>query len=314
MRRLRSCFSLASGVFLAALVLVVFAGPAAYVELAGKMASGVVIARREEIRVRYGDWTRSLRLEVRYTPADTEEPEVAIIPVSIERYDRARIGDAVQVRYMPQPGVRILGEIAAPRLGDQGPLGQLVARVGGALITFVFLGVFLVLLAAWGATRQGWLLLPLGALLLGFAMYTVSDPPQPAPAGPQLTTQATVQLIHEIDRISSSSRRRRSSFSNEVLQPYNVVALEFVPKGAAGSVVAVDLVDVGSVPDLELGGELPISYSAADPRWARIEGAQRTYFWKNLYGYAIIAGLILLLALGLWIVRRRKRPHPQQAQ
>jgi hypothetical protein len=251
---------------------------------------------------------------VRYTPADTEEPEVAIIPASIERYDRARIGEAVQVRYMPRPDIRALGEIAAPRLGDQGPLGQLAARVGGAPITFAFLGVLLLLLAAWGATRLGLLLVPIWALLLGFAMYAVSDPPQPAPAGPQLTTQATVTLVREVDRLSSNRGRRRSRGSNEALQPYTIVALEFVPRGAAASVVAVDLVDAGSVQGLELGAELPISYSALDPRWAQIEGAQRTYFWKNLYGYAIIAGLILLLALGFWITRRRKRMRRQLAQ
>lgn len=312
MRRLRSCFSLVVGIALTVLVLITFAGPAVYVELAGREATGVITARREEISVRASGWSRSLRLEARYTPADTEEPEVALIPVSVERYDGARVGDEVRVRYMPRPDIRILGEIAAPRLGDQGPLGQLAARLGGAPITFAFLAVFLVLLAAWGATRRGWLLVPLGLLMLGFAMYAVSDPPRPAPPGPQLGARATVRVAHEIDRLTRGRARRRSSVTNEALQPYTVVALEFVPRGAAGPVVAVDLVDAGSVPGLEVGAELPISYSVADPRWARIEGARRTYFWKNLYGYALVAGVVALLALGLWLARRRARTRRQQ--
>lgn len=65
MKRLRSCFSLVGGTILVAVALVAFAGPAAYVELAGRTASGQVIARREEISVRYSEWTRSLRLESR---------------------------------------------------------------------------------------------------------------------------------------------------------------------------------------------------------------------------------------------------------
>lgn len=307
MKALRSCLSVVGVTIMIGLLLVVLAGPAVYVELAGQTAPGVVTARREEIRVRYSEWSRWLRLEVRYTPSDTEAPEVAIIPVDMERYDRASVGDAVQVRSMPQPDIRALGEIAAPRLGDQGPLGQLIARLGGAPVTVAFIGIFLILLAAWRVSRQGWLLAPLAALLLGFAMYTVSDPPLPAPPGPQRTTQATVRLVHEVDRLSSGRRSNRSRAFNEALQPYDIVALEFVPQGAAGAVVAVDLVDAGSVRGLELGAELPISYSAADPRWARIDGAQRTYFWKNLYGYAIIAGVLLLLALGAWAVARRRR-------
>ncbi len=315
MRRRRSCLSLVGSVVVGVLLVVVFAGPAVYVELSGATASGVVSARHEEIRMRYSGWTRSLRVEVQYTPADTEQQEVAIIPVTTERYDQVRIGDAVQVRYMPQPGVRVLGEIASPRLVDQGPVGQLRARVAGSAITFAFIGLFLLFLAAWGATRLGWLLVPVWALLLCFGVYAVSDPPQPAPPGPQLSTQATVRQVYEVDRLSSGrSGRSRSRAFREALQPYDMVALEFVPQGAAASVVAVDLVDVGSVQGLAVGAKLPISYSTADPRWAQIEGAQRTYFWKNLYGYAIVAGLVLLLALGVWIVRRRRRARSKLAQ
>lgn len=311
MKLFRSCLSVVGGVAIVGLLLAFVLGPAAYVELSGKTAPGVVTARHEDVRVRYSTWTRSQRLEVRYSPADTEIEELATIPVNMERYDEAQVGDTVRVRYMPWPDLRMLGEIAAPRLADQGPLGQLWARVGGATMTFAFIVAFLALLAVWGITRRGWLLVPIGLLLVGFAMYTVSDPPQPAPPGPQQSAHATVKLAHEIDRISSSRSRRRNVLPRELLQPYTVVALEFVPQGATQPVVAVDLVDVDSVPALAIGAELPISYSAADPRWVRIEGAQRTYFWKNLLIYAFIAGVIVLLMIGVWLLGRRRRLRRQ---
>ena len=67
-------------------------------------------------------------------------------------------------------------------------------------------------------------------------------------------------------------------------QPYTIVELSFVPTGMAGRVVAVDMVDAGSVAGLEPGAKVPIRYSAAEVRWARIDGAMRTC-WKNLAGY-----------------------------
>jgi hypothetical protein len=311
MRKQRSAFSLAGLVVAAVLFLLVLFGPAVSVELAGAAAPGEVVARREEISVRYGLWSRALLLDVSYTPADTGISERASIPVDPGRYDRAAVGDMVTVRHMPLPDLRALGEIAAPRLGDQGPLGQVAARIGDGVITFALLGLFLLLLWLWNATRSTWLLLPLGLMLLGGAAFVVSSPPLPAPPGPQRSAQAVVGATYTIDRLNRGSSSGRGSGQNEALQPYTIVTLEFVPEGLAGPVVAVDQIDAGSGPVLERGGEVAIRYSAADPRWARIEGASRSYAWKNLYGIGIAVGAVILALVVLTFVgglRRQRRP------
>ena len=79
-----------------------------------------------------------------------------------------------------------------------------------------------------------------------------------------------------------------------------------VPQGARDPVVAVDTFDTNSVAALERGADVPIHYSAADPRQAQIDGATRTYYWKNLTSFGIlIVGIGGLLLLGWWRVRRR---------
>ncbi len=72
------------------------------------------------------------------------------------------------------------------------------------------------------------------------------------------------------------------------MQPFVVVELEFVPDGRTDPVVAVDMIDDGSLRAIERGVDVPIHYSAADPRWAQIDNATRTYYWKNLRTFGII--------------------------
>jgi hypothetical protein len=309
MGRTPSHFSVFGFIIIFVLALVILVGPPVYLELTGRTAAGVIIERREEIRVQYLEWSRWLHLEVRYTPADTEKPEIAVIPVTVERYDRAQVGDPVQIRYLLHPQLRAVG-LATPRLVDQGPLGQLRSVLDIGPIATVLLGLFLALAAAWQLTRRRWLLVPLVGMLVLFAMYLTSSPPMSAPPGLQRTTQATVRLVYEVDRLAWRGNRYGDL---DALQPYQIVALEFVPEGTAGTVVAVDQIDVGSVPGVEVGANLPIRYSAADPRWARIEGGQQTYFWKNLYLYAIIAGVLLLFFIcGFWLLSRNKRTRRQR--
>ena len=289
--------TLISAIFFA-LLLIPLLGPPLYVEVSNAVAPGVVVAKREEITVRRSFWSRRLFLDVRYEPTDTEAPELAPIVVDAQRYDRARVGAPVQVRYLPLPNLRELGAIAAPRLEDQPPLGPLRAQLSPARDLLIGLAIWLVLLAVWAKWRRWWLALPTFAIMIGGSLYLASNWPPPAPPGPQLAANATVRATHEIDRAPWSRRSKAAA------QPYTIVELSFVPAGMADPVVAVDLVDAGSVPRLRTEATLPIHYSAADPRWARIDGAARTYAWRNLFDYGLIALLIVALVLGLWGAHR----------
>ncbi|HWQ12562.1 MAG TPA: hypothetical protein VNL77_07180 [Roseiflexaceae bacterium] len=296
-KKRRSCLGTVGGAILIVLLLISVLGPPLYVEAEGLVAPGTVVGKREEITVRRSLWTRRLFLDVRYQPAGAAAPELTAIIVDPEHYDRTRVETPVAVRYLPYPEIRQLGAIAGTRLADQPPLGPLRAQLLGAQYTFLALGVGLALLAAWSVWRRGWLAVLFFVMLIGGALYVVSNPPPPAPPGPQHVTSATVRETHTIERVLGG---RRSRGFNEAIQPYVIIELVFVPQGAADPVVAVDLVDEGSVPGLEKGADLPIRYSAADPRWARIEGAARTYAWKNLQGYGVIALVVLVLVVVLW--------------
>jgi hypothetical protein len=69
-------------------------------------------------------------------------------------------------------------------------------------------------------------------------------------ARPQLEARATVQATHEIDTLTRGPSRLSPM---RAAQPYTIVELSFVPTGMAGPVVAVDMVDAGSVAGLKPG-------------------------------------------------------------
>jgi hypothetical protein len=262
-----------------------------------------VVGKREEISLRHATWTRRLLLDVRYQPSDTGAPEQAAIAVDPLRYDATPVGEAVQVRYLPAPDLRVLGDIAAARLQDQPPLGPLRARLEGMRELAIGLGVWMVLLAAWAKWRRWWLMLPLALSLLGAGLYAASNPPPPAPPGPQEPAVATVRATHLIDRITWGRRRSRAQ---EAVQPYLIVELEFTPRGMAGPVIAIDHIDASDAAAPQTEDTLPIHYSAANPRWAQIDGASRSYAWKNLRTYGVIAALVAVLLGGAWAARLRR--------
>ncbi|MBC8076253.1 MAG: hypothetical protein H7Y32_09290 [Chloroflexales bacterium] len=163
--------------------------------------------------------------------------------------------------------------------------------------------VWLALLAAWSRWHKGWLAAIFVIYMAGAALYVGSGWPPPAPGGPREAAVATVRDTHRVDRVWGG----QNSTPEDAVQPYDIVELEFVPAGAAGPVIAVDLVDTGSTPGLAKGARLPIHYSVADHRWAQLDTAARTYYWKNLRTFGIIAVVIVVALLFAWGLRRRRK-------
>jgi hypothetical protein len=302
-RRLFSLLGSAIGLAFFALLLSPLIGPPLYVEVAGPVVSGTLVAKREAIDVLSGTWMRRAFVDVRYRPRGEDEPEVTGIAVDLGTYDRLHVGDAVQVRYAPNRTLRQIGSLTVARLASQLPLGSFFARLGNYAVGLMLgIGVWLALLWAWSKWRRGWLAAAIFGLMAGGALYLGSGWQPPAPGGPLLPGSAEIRATHQVTRIWES---RRSS-GEQAVQPYTIVELAFVPQGAADPVVAVDLVDAGSVPALEKGASVPISYSARDPRRAHIDGATRTYSWKNLRSFGLIALIVGVLLVFGWRSARRR--------
>lgn len=298
MRRPRSCLRAIGTLVMLTLLAVAVFGPPVAVELYGAQSPAVVVGKREEITTRRGSWSRHLYLDVRYTLAGVAAQ--GPVEVGVARYDAAHVGDAVEVRYLDRPDLQPLTLLATGRLVDQGPLGSLRARLaplGGLALAG---GVCALLAAAWRLTGRRWFLAPLVAIVLGGALYVVAGSPVPPPEGPQLATDATATLVSDVAR-----RGRYGLF-----EPYTIVAFSFVPAGRVDPVVAVDRIDQGSLSELERGVRLPIRYSAADPRYARIVGASRAFGRRNLASLGLVVLIFGALAAFGWYRWKRRQARP----
>ena len=308
MRRIGSCLSTMVGGAFFALLFALFVGPAVSVEVAGKSLVAVISAKREPIDVRYGIWSRQLWIEARIGPlqtlandavADAGGAQIAVEPAL---YDKLRVGQTVAVRYVAVPILSPLRNTGFARLDEQPPLGALLASLHPLLGIVAGIALWLALLAAWSRWRQGWLAAILVIYMVGASLYVGSNWPPPEPGGPREPITATVRDLHHVDRVWGGE----DSTPEEAVQPFEIVELEYVPAGAAGPVIGVDLVDSGSTPGLQQGARLPIHYSVADHRWAQLDTASRTYYWKNLRTFGIIAVVLVALLAFAWVSARKR--------
>ena len=308
MRRLGSCVSTVVGFMFFTLLLTLLLGPAIAIEVSGVNVPGVVTARHERILVRAGVWNRLLEVEARTasSPITNDEGAAergALIAVEPELYDKLRVGDTVELRYVALTILNGLPNNGFARFSAQPPLGTLIASARPLLPYVLGVALWLVLLFSWAKWRSDWIAALLFILMVGGGLYIGSGWPPPAPGGPREATIATVRDMHRVDRVWGGRRTE----AEDAVQPYDIVELEFVPSGASGPVVAVDLVDANSVPGLAKGARLPIHYSVEQHRWAQLDAAARTYPWKNMRSFGIIAVIGLVFVGGWILVRRRSR-------
>lgn len=304
MRRVGSCLgSLLSYVFLA-LFLAPFIVPPLAVEIVGVIAPGSVVAKREVISTFTNTWARNLYVDVRYQPQDATEAEVIVLAVDATTYDRMHTGDETQVRYTPHPLLRKLSTLGFTRLQSLSSPAVLVARLGNFPIAGLA-GVVLwfVLLAIWSKWRSNWLMLLLLLLMVAGSIVITMGWPTPQPPGGLTAGSATIQQIRRVDKLLQGRR----SAAIEAAQPYDIVELSFVPAGRTDPVVAVDMLDAESVPNLSTEATVPIRYSAQNPRWAQIDGARRTFYRKNLISVAVIPLALLGIVLLWWLLNHFRR-------
>lgn len=90
----------------------------------------------------------------------------------------------------------------------------------------------------------------------------------------------------------------------KLAHPYQLVELEFTPANATEPVVALDTVDLSSIPDLAPKQTVDIDYDAANPRIARIHGGTRNFPQQALYQLMLMYGMIVGLFVLLFILKR----------
>lgn len=278
-----------------------------YLDAAGVVARAEVTRRDEHISYTPripGDWTRSYWAFVEFSAGDG--PNGATLWLGEQAFDALHVGDRLDIRYVPA-----MPFIARPADDSTRSLIPWRVLAGAAVVAGVSALAWLAL-----RRRHPTLLALLGFAAVFFGVVALVFPtPWDAPlAEPVITAEADVRQVRDVTRSYVSGR---STGSFEAPQPWQLAELTFVPAGRDQPVVALDGVDVGSVPGLEAGRRVAIRYSAAAPRDVRLVGGQRTYRWREWVALgeylAAIVGVVAAFIvgsrlLGAWwrgVVRRR---------
>jgi hypothetical protein len=250
-----------------------------------------------------GSWTRSFWANVTFDTA--EGRRMAPLWIDEAAYDALMPGTSIAVRYLAW-----LPFIARP--ADQSTLSLVPWRWLAA--GFSLLAIIL-MLRPLSRALPGWLtaLAILGGIVTVILWLVYPTPWLKALDPPVLTTTAEVVKVREETRSFTSASETGSS---PAPQPWNVVELRFTPQGRTKPVIAVDSVDVGSVAGLQVGARLPISYSANQPREARLNGA-RTWRWREWGELAEWLVILVVMTCGAALLgkfvsawwRRVIKPH-----
>ncbi len=268
-----------------------------YLDTAGVVAAAQVESKDESITYSSripGDWNRSFWATVRF--ASTDGPTQAVLWLDESTFDALRAGAALDVRYVPW--FPLIARPAADSTRSLVPWRWL-APAG----MVVCLGVALwVVLRRRAPAMMG---IVFFAAIAGSVVWWVFPTPWVTPLEePIVTTQAEVRDVHTATRAFVSGRGGRV----DAPQPWHVVEVSFVPEGRDQPVLAVDSVDVGSVPTPTVGSRVAVRYNPRHPRDARLDGAH-TWRWREWLALAknivlivvLIGGFILLTRLaGFW--------------
>jgi hypothetical protein len=223
-----------------------------------------------------------------------------------DQYDSFRKGQEVKLHYLRKRDVpdvpfakslREIGLLPSARLAGQRAFsGMAIAanRIGWPILWA--LGGSVLLLIPWRLFQLPGFPWAVAACVLGVvALQLFSEFPLPesAPAIDVRHGAGQVKSIDRIDRLFSGSRSPGEIAS----QPVSVVGVEFIPEGRLEPVVAVDLIDEGSLP-IKQGATLSVEYELRAPRTAYLLGATRNFPRRNLGGLVLVGAFCVALLVG----------------
>jgi hypothetical protein len=276
----------------------------------GIEVTGSVYSKHEYVSTRYSTWARTSEMTVEYWPPDGSSVRFFTTKLEPADYDSFAKGQRVTIHYLRRSDI--------PKISFAETLGRMqmlpVARLGGrtalsgikdflsAPVRFMLLwiGAVVALLIVWRVAhvpRFAWAVALCVLVTLGGTLVSDFPRPTPAPAAPTLQATARVQSIETIQWLFRGTRSR----GIEAAQPIQVLALEFVPAGRTEPVVAIDLIDAGSIPGIRQDAKLSLDYEVSTPRTAHVRGATRNFVPRNIRGIgfqivaviAVIGGLLL---------------------
>lgn len=230
-------------------------------------------------------------------------------------FDRTTVGDVVDIVYLPfRPSI---GKLADRSLLDLFREMLAVTEIALGLLVMLAIAATIALsrltLVRPALRRTRAVAIAACAVVIFGAGWLSYQNPRPVPeSAVDASAVARIVGVQRIDRtlfsFDNSSSSGRSS--EKLVQPFDVVEVEFTPPSIGQVVRATDAVDSGSIHGLDIGAPLSIRYAAATPRMVRIAGGTRTFRARNARGMleqtAILGGMLVVL-LAFWtVVQRRK--------
>jgi hypothetical protein len=282
----------------------------AYVDTNGTRTSGVITEKHERIRVEYGEWYRHFEIIAAYSIPGQVLPHRASCNVDEKTYDSLHLGSAVVVHYLAnllnQPFLPATDLSPCSTMASIGLNPSTIGNLLGALIAL------LAILFLWRILRiriAVWLLLPWVCLSLGYLLLPKAEPEprHPVPATATVASLTTVAYLGEGD----------DSEGIPLQHPYQIVELKFVPSGMDTGVIAIDKVDLDSVPNLKEGQSADIVYDVERPRVARLRAGTRFFPGQALITVilccAAFTGFLVIAAAVLWVFKLAGRSLRERA-
>lgn len=274
--------------------------------------SGVIVRKQEKVSL-YTKYPvpdepyveRDLLLHARYAPPGS--PEIIWgVKASPARYDAAKVGDAVSLRYLeawPRISIGLADRTTRDRLRD---LRVKASEQNGVWILWSLGGIVLMVVA--GSFGNVVLLVVSVAWLVSSSLAPSRDRAVPAPG--RTPASAVIGDVVYVTHTPRWSTDESILDGRRLTVPYATVELTYVPGPGRDSVRAVDAVDSASTVPLKTGAIVPIRYDAAAPRAAQLQQATREFRWRNRFDMWIedVAPAVLGVLVALIGFKRKRWP------
>lgn len=293
---------------LAAVVWLPFLVSSLYIDKRGITIPGHVYSKREDVTLIYSAWKRSSEVTVEYSKPDGSGVGFLVAQLSPAEYDAMPVGQAANLHYLRPEDLPDVPLAKTLRRAQLLPTVRLAKQRTDSALAWIYDGpekamaVGVAVLLLWRLARIPgfWWAAGVCAAAVVVAGYFDEFPrPLQPPSVALRQGVGRVKSLARMDKLFSAPKSR----GIDAAQPIDVVGVEFIPAGRTESVLAVDLIDAGSVPGLTENAAVPVEYESQTPRTAYIRGATRQFAAKNIagigwQGVACVVVFVVLVGAG----------------